>query len=158
VPAESYVNAAMQHGTDTEPEARSAYEFYQGVTVEQVAFIPHPTIADAGCSPDGLVGDDGLLELKCPQTATHLETLLGQNIPAKYISQVQFQMACTGRKWCDWVSYDPRMPEHMRLFVMRVERDDKQIAELEDEVVRFLVELEVKLAQLDSLYGQQAAA
>jgi putative phage-type endonuclease len=158
VPAESYVNAAMQHGTDTEPEARSAYEFYQGVTVEQVAFVPHPTIVEAGCSPDGLVADDGLVEIKCPQTAAHLETLLGQNIPSKYISQVQFQMACTGRKWCDWVSYDPRMPESMRLFVMRVERDDKQIAELETEVTMFLLEMSAKLAQLESLYGEKAAA
>jgi putative phage-type endonuclease len=158
VPAESYVNAAMQHGTDTEPEARSAYEFYQGVSVEQVAFVPHPTIADAGCSPDGLVADDGQVEIKCPQTAAHLETLLGQAVPGRYDTQMQFQMACTGRKWCDYVSYDPRMPEHMRLFVRRVERDDRRIAELEDEVVRFLVEFEAKLAQLDSLYGEKAAA
>src|SRR6185436_7929339 len=121
VPAETYTNAAMQHGTDTEPEARSAYEFYQGVTVVEVAFVPHPAIAEAGCSPDGLVGDDGQVEIKCPNTATHLETLLGQAVPGKYDTQVQFQMACTGRKWCDWVSYDPRMPEHMRLFVMRIE-------------------------------------
>jgi len=158
VPAESYINAAMQHGTDTEPEARSAYEFYQGVTVEQVAFVPHPAIAEAGCSPDGLVGGDGQVEIKCPQTATHLETLLGQNIPSKYITQVQFQMACTGRKWCDWVSYDPRMPESMRLFVVRVARDDKHIAELETEVTMFLLEMSAKLAQLDILYGEKAAA
>jgi len=158
VPAETYTNAAMQHGTDTEPEARSAYEFYQGVTVEQVAFVPHPTIVDAGCSPDGLVGDDGQVEIKCPNTATHLETLLGQAVPGKYDTQVQFQMACTGRKWCDWVSYDPRMPEHMRLFVMRIERDEARIIELESEVAAFLVELAAKLAQLDSLYGEKAAA
>jgi len=158
VPAESYINAAMQHGTDTEPEARSAYEFYQGVTVEQVAFVPHPAIAEAGCSPDGLVGGDGQVEIKCPQTATHLETLLGQNIPSKYITQVQFQMACTGRKWCDWVSYDPRMPESMRLFVVRVARDDNHIAELEAEVTSFLLEMSAKLAQLDILYGEKAAA
>jgi len=158
VPAESYINAAMQHGTDTEPEARSAYEFYQGVTVEQVAFVPHPAIAEAGCSPDGLVGGDGQVEIKCPQTATHLETLLGQNIPSKYITQVQFQMACTGRKWCDWVSYDPRMPESMRLFVVRVARDDNHIAELETEVTMFLLEMSAKLAQLDILYGEKAAA
>jgi len=158
VPAETYTNAAMQHGTDTEPEARSAYEFYQGVTVEEVAFVPHPAIAEAGCSPDGLVGADGQVEIKCPQTATHLETLLGQAVPGKYDTQVQFQMACTGRKWCDWVSYDPRMPEHMRLFVRRIERDEARIIELESEVAAFLVELAAKLAQLDSLYGEKAAA
>jgi putative phage-type endonuclease len=156
-PAESYTNAAMQHGTDTEPEARDAYCFYQGVTVEEVAFVSHPRIGQAGCSPDGLVGEDGLVEIKCPQTATHLETLLGQSVPAKYETQIQFQMACTGREWCDFVSYDPRMPEHMRLFVRRVPRDDRRIAELENEVAGFLLELAVKLSQLNSLYGQEAA-
>jgi putative phage-type endonuclease len=157
-PAESFTNAAMQHGSETEPEARDAYCFYQGVTVEQVAFVPHPNIDQAGCSPDGLVGDGGLVEIKCPQTATHLETLLGQAVPAKYQTQMQFQMACTGRAWCDFVSYDPRMPESMRLFVKRVPRDDKRIAELEAEIASFLLELAVKLSQLTSLYGLQEAA
>ena len=157
-PAESFTNAAMQHGTETEPEARCAYEFYQGATVEQVAFVPHPKIDQAGCSPDGLVGDDGLVEIKCPQTATHLETLLGQAVPAKYETQMQFQMACTGRAWCDFVSYDPRMPEPMRLFVKRVPRDQKRIAELESEIAAFLLELAVKLSQLNSAYSLQEAA
>jgi putative phage-type endonuclease len=157
-PAESFTNAAMQHGTETEPEARSAYEFYQGVTVREVAFVPHPRIEQAGCSPDGLVGDDGLVEIKCPQTATHLETLLGQAVPGKYETQMQFQMACTGAKFCDFVSYDPRMPENMRLFIKRVDRDDKRIAELESEIASFLLELAVKLSQLNTLYGQQEAA
>lgn len=157
-PAESYTNAAMQHGTETEPEARAAYEFYQGVTVREVAFVPHPKIDQAGCSPDGLVDDGGLVEIKCPNTATHLETLLGQVIPSKYDTQMQFQMACTGRTWCDFVSYDPRMPENMRLFIKRVARDDKRIAELESEIAAFLLEMAVKLSQLNSLYGQQEAA
>lgn len=157
-PAETYTNAAMQHGTETEPEARAAYEFYQGATVEQVAFAPHPKIDQAGASPDGLVGDDGLVEIKCPNTATHLETLLGQAVPAKYIDQMQFQMACTGRKWCDFVSYDPRMPEHMRLFVRRVERDDTRINHLETEIAGFLLEMAVKLAELNRVYGEKEAA
>lgn len=155
--AESYINAAMQHGTDTEPEARAAYEFYQSVSVTQIAFVPHPKIDQAGASPDGLVGDDGLVEIKAPQTATHLETLLGQSVPGKYIAQMQFQMACTGRKWCDFVSYDPRMPEHMRLFVKRVHRDEAIIKEMEAEIASFLLEMAVKLSQLNSLYGQEAA-
>lgn len=158
VPAESYVNAAMQHGTDTEPEARSAYEFYQGVTVEQVAFVPHPAIAEAGCSPDGLVGDDGMVEIKAPNTATHIETLLSQTIPTKYIPQMMFQMACCGRQYVDFVSYDNRMPEHMRLFVKRLHRDDAKIKELETEVASFLFEMAVKLSELTSLYGHQEAA
>jgi putative phage-type endonuclease len=156
--AEAYTNAAMQHGTDTEPEARAAYEFYQSVTVEEVAFVPHPKIDQAGCSPDGLVGADGLVEIKCPNTATHLETLLGQAVPAKYENQMQFQMACTGRKWCDFVSYDPRMPENMRLFIKRLPRDDKRIAEHEAEIAAFLLEMAVKLSELNSLYGEKAAA
>jgi putative phage-type endonuclease len=157
VPAETYTNAAMEHGTATEPEARNAYEFYEGVSVQQISFVLHPTIDQAGCSPDGLVGDDGLVEIKCPQTATHLETLIGQAVPAKYDTQMQFQMACTGRQWCDFVSYDPRLPENMRLFVKRVHRNEKRINELETEIAAFLLEIAVKLSQLNSLYGQRAA-
>lgn len=157
-PAETYTNAAMQHGTETEPEARAAYEFYQGVTVEQVAFVSHPKIDQAGASPDGLVGADGLVEIKCPNTATHLETLLGQAVPAKYVDQMQFQMACTGRQWCDFVSYDNRMPEHMRLFVRRVQRDDARINHLETEIAGFLLEMAVKLSELNSIYGEKEAA
>jgi putative phage-type endonuclease len=156
--AETFTNAAMQHGTETEPEARDAYSFYQGVTVEQVAFVPHPKIDQAGASPDGLVGDDGLVEIKCPNTATHLETLLGQAVPAKYADQMQFQMACTGRQWCDFVSYDPRMPEHMRLFVRRVARDEARITHLETEIASFLRELTTKLAELNAIYGEKEAA
>jgi putative phage-type endonuclease len=157
VVAESYTNAAMEHGTATEPEARAAYEFYEGVSVQQVAFVTHPSIADAGCSPDGLVGDQGLVEIKAPNTATHLETLRGQAVPAKYETQMQFQMACTGRAWCDFVSYDPRLPEHLRLFVVRVHRNEKRIAELEAEVSAFLGEVAATIADLDRLYGQRAA-
>jgi putative phage-type endonuclease len=156
--AEAYTNAAMQHGTETEPEARAAYEFYQGVAVKEVAFVPHPKIDQAGCSPDGLVGDDVLVEIKCPNTATHLETLLGQAVPSKYEAQMQFQMACTGRKFCDFVSYDPRMPENMRLFIKRLPRDDKRISELESEIAAFLLEMAVKLSELNSLYGEKEAA
>lgn len=158
VPAESYTNAAMQHGVETEPEARAAYEFYKGATVEQVAFVPHPKIEQAGCSPDGLLGSDGLIEIKCPNTATHLETLLGKTVPGKYEAQIQFQLACTGRAYCDFVSYDPRMPEHMRLFVKRMARDDKRIKEIEEEIASFLLEMAVKLSELNSLYGEKEAA
>lgn len=156
--SESFTNAAMQHGTETEPEARAAYEFYQGVTVQQVAFVAHPSIDQAGCSPDGLIDEDGLIEIKCPNTATHLETLLGQSVPGKYETQIQFQLACTGRQYCDFVSYDQRMPENMRLFIKRVMRDQARIHDLETEVAGFLLELAVKLSQLNSLYGLQEAA
>lgn len=156
--AASFTNAAMQWGTDKEPEARAYYEFRSDAEVALVAFVDHPTIGMTGASPDGLVGDDGLIELKCPNTATHIETLLGDEIPAKYVTQMQWQMACTGRKWCDFASYDPRLPESMRLFVKRVNRDDTRIAELEKLVEAFLAELDGKVSALRSLYEQREAA
>jgi putative phage-type endonuclease len=148
---ESFTNAAMQHGTDTEPLARAAYEALKDVLVDEVGFVPHPSIIMAGASPDGLVGDDGLLEIKCPNTATHIETLLSQSVPGKYNTQMQFQMACTGRQWCDFVSFDNRLPEELQLFVKRVPRDNEFIKQMEDEVVKFLNELDIKIAQLMDL-------
>ena len=151
--AESYTNAAMQWGTDQEPFARAAYEAAQGVMVEEVGFVPHPTIEWAGASPDGLVGGEGegLVEIKCPNTATMIETLLSQKVPGKYITQMQFQMACTGRKWCDYVSFDPRMPAKAQLFVRRVDRDDEYIAEIEAEIVKFLAEVESQVQKLNAI-------
>lgn len=151
VPAEGYTNAAMQWGTDTEPQARAAYEFFADLTVEEVGFIPHPTIGHSGASPDGLVGDDGLVELKCPNTATHIDTLLTKAVPAKYVTQMMWQLACTDRQWCDFVSFDPRMPESLRLFTKRLYRDAKMITELENEVVGFLRELDSTLSSLGAL-------
>lgn len=157
--APSYTNAAMEHGTATEPEARAAYEFQCDVDVIQVGFVPHPVLSSqTGCSPDGLVGDDGLIEIKCPNTATHIDTLLGGNVPAKYMAQIQWQLACTKRKWCDFVSYDPRLPGNMRLFVQRVKRDDKMIAELVEAVSLFLDELETKLDAICAKYEREQAA
>lgn len=151
--AESYSNAAMEWGTAQEPEARIAYEFLKNMAVEQVGFVSHPRITMAGASPDGLVGTDGLVEIKCPNSATHLETLLGQAIPGKYQTQMLWQMACTGRVWCDFVSYDPRLPESMQLFVRRLERDAGRIAELEAEVTAFLAEIDATVAELTRIYG-----
>lgn len=156
--AEHYINAAMVWGTEKEPEARSAYEFWHDVEVTQVGFVHHPGIAMSGCSPDGLIGDDGGIEIKAPNTATHLDTLLGRSVPGKYQTQIQWQLACLGRKWIDFVSYDPRLPDHMRMFVKRVERDDKLIEELEAEVIKFLAELDSKLASLNAIYARKEAA
>lgn len=156
-PADSYTNTAMQWGTEKEPEARAVYEFMHSVTVEQVGFVDHPTIEMAGCSPDGLVGNDGLVEIKCPNTATHIDTLLGQKIPQKYEHQMQFQMACTGRKWCDFVSFDPRMPGDMQFFVKRLSRlEDDRMADFEKQIRDFLTELDAKLAALVSRYREAA--
>ena len=145
---ESFTNAAMQHGTDTEPLARAAYEAYADVLVDEVGFVPHPTIEMAGASPDGLVGDDGLLEIKCPNTATHIETLISKVVPGKYNTQMQFQMACTGRQWCDFVSFDNRLPEMFQLFVTRVQRDEVFIRLIEAEIVQFIAELDDKINKL----------
>lgn len=155
--AESFSNAAMQWGTDNEPDARLAYEFRTDAEVEQIAFVAHPTIDMSGASPDGLVAADGLIEIKCPNTATHIETLRSQSIPGKYQTQMLWQMACTGRLWCDFVSFDPRMPEEMRLFVKRLDRDDTRIAELEAEVVTFLSEIDATVAELTQMYGLPSA-
>jgi putative phage-type endonuclease len=148
---ESYTNAAMQWGTDTEPFARAAYEATQGVMVEEVGFVRHPTIEWAGASPDGLVGDDGCIEIKCPNTLTMIETLLSQKVPGKYFTQMQFQLACTRRKWCDYVVFDPRMPAKAQLFVKRVDRDDAYIAEIEAEIVKFLAEVQSQVNQLNAI-------
>jgi len=158
VPAESYVNAAMVWGTATEPQARAAYSFYADVDVTEVGFIEHPSISLTGASPDGLVGTDGLVEFKCPNTATHIDTLLGEPVPGKYYTQMQWQLACTGRHWCDWVSYDPRLPGSMQLFVQRVPRDDTMIASLEKLVAEFLAEIDARVRALRSRYEQKAAA
>ena len=157
-PAATFTNAAMQRGTDKEPDARAAYEFRTDVEVALVGFVDHPEILMTGASPDGLVGDEGLIELKCPNTATHIDTLLGEEIPAKYITQMQWQMACTGRQWCDFVSFDPRLPEAMRIFIRRIQRDAEKIASLEKEVSIFLRELDGKVAALQQRYEQKAAA
>jgi len=155
--AEGFMNAAMAWGTEKEPEALAAYEFLTNVEIQRVAFVPHPTIAMSGASPDGLAGD-GLVEVKCPNTATHLETLLAGGVPTKYITQMQWQMACTGRAWCDFCSYDPRLPEEMRLFVYRVQRDDTLIAGLEKDVAAFLAEIDEKVTALRARYSTKEAA
>ena len=154
--AEGFTSAAMQWGTDTEPQARAAYEFLTDADVAETGFVLHPSIADFGASPDGLVGDDGLVEIKCPATATHIETLLTETVPAKYITQMQAQMACTGRAWCDFVSFDPRMPGDMQLWVKRVPCDPAFMSEMEGEVQAFLAELDRKLDALTQRYAVAA--
>lgn len=156
--AESYTNAAMEWGTEQEPFARAAYEAKTGVLVDEVGAIDHPSIPMSAASPDGLVVDKnnaslGCLEIKCPITATHISTLLGEEVAKKYYDQMQWQMACTGRYWCDFVSYDPRMPEGLQLFVKRVARNDTYLAELEVEVIQFLKEVDDKVNKLNQLRG-----
>jgi putative phage-type endonuclease len=150
-PTESYSNAHMERGVELEPFARAWYEVERGVFVRQVSFVDHPFIELSGASPDGLVDDDGMLEIKCPMVKTHIKTLIDRKIPAKYIPQMQWQMACTGRQWNDFVSYCPEMPQEMQLFVKRLERDNEYIAELETKVKEFLAEVSTTLTQLEGL-------
>ena len=139
---DGYMNAEMQWGVENEPFARAAYEVATEQLVDQIGLVLHPSIERAAASPDGLVGADGVLEIKCPKTATHLQYLMDGVMPAKYEPQVMWQLACTGRAWADFISFDPRLPEKMRLFRVRLERDEKRIAELEREVIAFLVDLD----------------
>jgi putative phage-type endonuclease len=150
-PAESYSNAAMAWGTEQEPFARAAYESVKDVLVEEVGFVPHPSFSEAGASPDGLVGEFGLVEIKCPNTATHIQTLLEQKVPEKYITQMQWQMACTQRHWCDYVSFDPLMAEGLQLFIKRIEFDPVFVGKLDKEIINFLLDLEDKITQLNKL-------
>lgn len=141
IPAENYTSTAMQWGTDNEPVARLNYELATGNDVRETGFWVHDKI-NAGASPDGLVNGDGLLEIKCPNTATHIETLQKKQVPKQYVAQVQGQMWLTERKWCDFVSFDPRLPENAQMIVIRLERDDAFISELELEIIAFLKEVD----------------
>jgi putative phage-type endonuclease len=149
--ADTFKSGAMQHGTETEPQARMVYEAETGQIVTEVAMINHPTIEMSGASPDGFVGTDGLVEIKCPNTSTHIASLMADKAPSGYIPQMQWQMACTGRAWCDFVSFDPRMPEDMQLLIKRVPRDEALIAEYEAEVVKFLAEVQETVDKLIAL-------
>ena len=148
---ESFTNSAMQWGVDNEPLAVSCYENANNLLTETVGFVNHPKIAMAGASPDALVGLFGILEVKCPQTNTMVETLLSDKVPSKYIPQIQWQLRCCERQWCDFVSFDPRLPQDLQLFVKRVEFDASYVAMLEEEVNLFLKELDDKVNKLTNL-------
>jgi putative phage-type endonuclease len=156
--AEGFKSPAMLYGQEMEPEARNSYVFMTDLNVLQVGAIDHPSIDMAAASPDGIVLDNfepiGLIEIKCPNSATHIDTLLSKTIPGKYFTQMQWQMACTGAPWCDFVSYDKRLPPSMRMFIERVPRDQNYINMLEDEVKRFLYEVEATVRRLKAEYGE----
>jgi putative phage-type endonuclease len=149
-PTEGYKSPAMDWGIEQEAAARAAYSARMGVLVDEVDFVDHPTM-QAGASPDGLVGDNGLIEIKCPNTSTMLELLEDRTIPTKYRLQMQWQLAVTGRDWCDFVAFDPRLPEHLQLLVIREPRNTDLVVEITHEVNRFLAEVERKVAFLKEL-------
>jgi len=141
-PTTTFETHQMRWGMDTEPLARAAYEAQTGALVEETGFVLHPAIKDAGASPDGLVGDDGLIEIKCPTTATHLQTMANDGPDERYIPQMMWQMACTQRAWCDFVSFDPRVGEPLSFFSVRVYRNDATVRLMESEVVDFLAAID----------------
>ncbi len=153
-----FKSADMEWGQQTEAQARDLYSLLYDATMTPAAFVDHPLIAMCGASPDHLVNDDGLIEVKCPATHTHIEQLLGGPVDPDYIKQMQWQIACTGRAWCDFCSYDPRMPPEMQLFVQRFERDDVMIRDMEKQVTDFLAEVDATVAKLRAQYAQSEAA
>lgn len=152
VPSENFTNGYMQWGTENEPFARAAYEIVSGCMVDQVGFILHPEIKYTGASPDGLIDTDGLVEIKCPKTETHIDYALQGTPPTEYQNQMLWQMECTGRKWCDFVSFDPRLPESMRIFVVRFHRDDERIAVIKKEVLKFLDEVDETISKIRGVF------
>ena len=154
-PKPSFMTSAMQWGVDTEPQARAMYELQTGRDVVEVGFIKHPEIEWTGASPDGLIDDDGLIEIKCPNTATHISTLLECKIDKKYLLQMHWQMICTQRQWCDFVSFDPRLPPQMQLHVQRVTLDDELAKEVENEIKQFLSQVDEKIEALCAKYVEK---
>lgn len=157
-PTEKFVTEAMRAGTENEPQARVLYELIHDCTVETVGIIKHPSIPHSHHSPDGLVDDDGMIEIKCPQPGTHMRTLLMEKIDHKYHVQMMWGLAVSGRQWCDYVSFCPSFPAEMQLFIKRVHRDAVMIAELEQEARVFLKEVDDTISQLTAKFGAMEAA
>lgn len=148
---EGFTNKAIEHGIEYEPIARALYEIKSGLDVLEDGWIPHPSIEWTGCSPDGLVSDKGLVEIKCPNTATHIDYLLAGVVPSEYQNQMLWQMECTGRNWCDFVSFDPRLPEKLQLFVVRFNHEESRLKEIREEVIKFLIEVQSTVEKLSAL-------
>lgn len=152
---EEFQTRWMERGIEMEPLARVAYEDLRGVEVDAVGFIPHPSIANAGCSPDGFIGNEGQIQIKCPNAATHFKWLQSGGLPAEHRKQMAFELACTGRQWSDFVSYHPEMPDHLKVFVSRFNREAVYIAEIEQEVMRFDAEIQEMIRHLPSGKSQE---
>lgn len=155
-PTESFKSAAMEHGNETEPQARAVYTMTTGNNVEQVSFVDHPTIVGSGASPDGLVGELALVEIKCPQPAKHIKNLTGAKIDRAYLLQMQWQMECTGRKWCDFVSFCPMLPGEMQLHIARVKFDLEMAKEIRESVSAFLIDVDAATKELQEKYKEAA--
>ena len=150
---DGYLSPEMEWGNEQEAYARASYEIESACDVDIVGFVTHDTIPRMGGSPDALVGDSGLLEIKCPKTSTHIEWILDGVVPAEHIPQMDFYMACTGRQWCDFVSYDPRIHESLRMFTKRLPRDNERISALEAAVIQFNAEVNETIERLQAIAG-----
>lgn len=150
---EGFTTKAMADGVDREPIARALYESKYAVFVDEVGFVPHPSISMSGASPDGLVGDDGAIEIKSPQMATHIDYFKAGVPVSKYIPQMAWQMACTGRKWVDFISFNPEFPDYLQLFVVRYHRDDDYIRQVESQVKLFLDEVSNEVELMRNING-----
>lgn len=148
IPYPHFESAEMRWGKMQEDAARQAYEMHAGVLVDVVGFVIHPTMPYFGSSPDFLVGDDGMGQIKCPATKTHLEWLRAGRVPKEHVAQLLSDLCCTGRAWIDFVSFDPRLPEWLQLFVVRYHRDDVLIGKLEQEIAHFNSEVGDELERL----------
>lgn len=147
-PVDTFKSAAMEHGNETEPQARAFYELESGNDVSECGFVQHPKLEMSGASPDGLIGSEGLVEIKCPQPSKHIKNLMGGNIDKSYTLQMQWQMACTQRLWCDFVSFNPSFPDHLQIHIQRVQYDAEVVKEITEAVTKFLAEVEVKMRAL----------
>ena len=156
VPVEIPKTFAMLQGTAREPEARLLYSMVRGVEVEEAGLVTHPFVKGSHASPDGYVSGTGLIEIKCPLPAAHLDTLLTETINNDHLVQMAWQMGCTGRHWCDFVSFNPDFPPAMQLWIKRVERNPGFIGELEREITQFVRELEQKVERLSRRYAMAA--
>lgn len=161
-PMERFVTKEMLWGIEKESDAKAAYEFFYDVEIVPSGFVDHPEIAMSGASPDGLIGDKGLIEIKCPNTATHVDFLLSDEVDLRYRKQMLWQLLCTDRDWCDFASFDPRMPEKLQLRVRRFTRAallaDKQIGDLAADALSFLLELAAKDDALRAQMARKEAA
>jgi putative phage-type endonuclease len=153
-----FTNDSMRWGTEHEPIARAAYEVSTGRTVDSCGFINHPLIDMAGASPDGLIDHDGLVEIKCPNTATHLDYMLSAVVPKKYIPQMAWQIICTQREWCDFVSFDPRLPTDLQLFVVRFNPSNEELTAIAEKVVEFIAEVDDMVCRLENIQANRKAS
>jgi putative phage-type endonuclease len=159
LPYPSFQSSDMKWGNEMQPRAAAEYSFLRDVDITEVGFVPHPTIEMSGASPDGLIGDDGLIEIKCPATHTMIGYLRGAATPIEYILQIQWQLICTGRQWCDLVVYDPRLPVRLQMLIRRIRRlEDPVIATMEENARDFLDEVALAHEELEIMRQQKEAA